>query len=617
MRGWRSRFSGFLLLALLLGSPVAAQGQTNPSANKASGTSSKQVDELAEARTRAQELAQSNAILEAKAELSDAAYSRLEILIGAFGAVIGLLGALITGIVIFFSMRTKNEAIAEARNTAAEVAKADSKTAIDAAQSDFSALLAQERSNVAEIEAKLAEARHLVTAISGLQADALKGKEAIEADANRLAELTTRLAEEAKGGSKPDLSEDDRKVLEKASEAAKDTAQNQWTAKQFRAAISKAQFVDRDWPRVAELAEDMARLHGENDEDFTYAMNELGDALLNRRAFVEAHAAYRQVIDRLEQSDRAELRSRLYWALHHAGCAQTDAGNPRLAEPMFIKALDLACDLYGPEGANTLATRDELARLLLKQGRAAEAEDEFRAMLPLVEKVHGPEASNTLSTRHELASAVLEQGRAAEAEAEFRAILPLVEKVDGPETLSTLATRHALARAVLDQGRGAEAEAELRTILWLTEKVDGPEESDTLITRHVLACAILDQDRAAEAEAELRAILSLTEKVDGPDASVAHVTRYVLALAVLENGDPAGAQALLEVIPDLSARPDWPHRHAARLAYVRGKVADALSQRKDATAHLAEARRIYCEHFPEDYVYRRQLEDYIAQRGGL
>lgn len=526
MRRWRSRFFGFLLLALLLGSPVAAQGQTDPSANKASGTSSKQVDELAEARTRAQELAQSNAILEAKAELSDAAYSRLEILIGAFGAVI-------TVVVLFFAIRTKNEAIAEARNAAAEVAKTDSKTAIDAAQTQFAALLAQERSNVAEIEAKLAEAGQLVVAISALQADALKGKEAIEADANRLAELTTRLAEEAKGGSKPDLSDDDRKVLEKASEAAKDTAQNQWTAEQFRAAISKAWFVDDDLPRVAELAEDMARLHGENDEDFAYAMNYLGDAALKRRAFPEVEAAYRQVIDRLKGADNAELRSLLFWALHHAGHAQNDAGHPGLAEPLLIQARDLAGELYGPEASNTLVTRHELALAMVNQGRSAEAETELCKTLPLIEAVYGPETSSALRTRH------------------------------------------------------------------------------------VLACAILDQDRAVEAEAELRVILPLTEKAEGPEASGTYITRYVLALAVLENGDPAGAQALLEAVPDLSGRQDWVPRHAARLAYVRGKVADALGQREDATAHLTEAQRIYSEHLPEDYVYRRQLEDYITQRGGL
>lgn len=558
-----------LALALLLTPFVLLPVTAQPHGTKAAATApaAEKDLELAEARTRAQELAQRNEILEAKAELSDEAYSRLEILIGAFGAVI-------TVVVLFFALRTKNEAIAEARNAAAEVAKADAKTAIDLAQTQFAALLAQERSNVAEIEAKLAEAGQLVAVITGLQADALKGKEAIEADANRLAELTTRLAEEAKGGSKPDLSEDDRKVLEKASEAAKDTAQNQWTTEQFRAAISKAQFVDDDWPRAAELAEDMVRLHGKNDQDFAYAMNLLGDAALKRRAFVEAEAAYRQVIDRLKETDTAELRRLLFWAMHHAGSAQTDSGNPRPAEGLLIEARDLACDLHGPEGWNALASRYELAR------------------------------------------AVLDQGRVAEAEAEFRAILSVWEKVDGPKASSTLTTRYALAYAVLDQGRAAEAEAELRAILPVVASVDGPEAPKTLTTHHLLACAILYQERAAEAEAELRLILPMREKVDGPEASGTQVTRYVLALAVLENGDPVGAKGVLETIPDLSLRPDWLPRHAARLAYVRGKVADALDQRKDAAAHLDEARRIYCEHFPEDYVYRRQLEDYITLRGG-
>ena len=65
----------------------------------------------------------------------------------------------------------------------------------------------------------------------------------------------------------------------------------------------------------------------------------------------------------------------------------------------------------------------------------------------------GPEHPDTLTTRYGLAKAILNQGRAGEAEGLFRDLLPVKEMVLGPEHPDTLTTRFTLARAILNQGR--------------------------------------------------------------------------------------------------------------------------------------------------------------------
>jgi hypothetical protein len=162
-----------------------------------------------------------------------------------------------------------------------------------------------------------------------------------------------------------------------------------------------------------------------------------------------------------------------------------------------------------------------------------------------------------------------------------------------------------------------EAEALFGDLMLIYKQVDGADGAGTLVTRHEIARALLEQGRAVEAETLFRDLLPICERVNGADASTTFVTRYVYALAQLGKGDAAAAQATLDGIPDLAGRENWLPRHAARLAYVRGRVADALERQGEGVAHLTESRRIYVEIFPPDHYHRRQLEDYITQRGGI
>jgi hypothetical protein len=77
---------------------------------------------------------------------------------------------------------------------------------------------------------------------------------------------------------------------------------------------------------------------------------------------------------------------------------------------------------------------------MVKQGRAADAEAEYRQVLDIRQRVLGPEHPSTLETRHEIAGMMVEQGRAADAEAEYRQVLDIRQRVLGPEHPSTRLT---------------------------------------------------------------------------------------------------------------------------------------------------------------------------------
>ncbi|MEZ5712790.1 MAG: tetratricopeptide repeat protein, partial [Sphingobium sp.] len=149
----------------------------------------------------------------------------------------------------------------------------------------------------------------------------------------------------------------------------------------------------------------------------------------------------------------------------------------------------------------------------------------------------------------------------------------------------------------------------------IRERIEGPEALNTIITRHALACTTLYLGRAAEAEAMFRELLPLFEQAKGIDTISAYVPRYWLALAILERGDLNQAQALLDTIPDLSSKKSWLPRYAAKLAYVRGKTADALGKNDEALICLNEAQQIYAEIYPPDHFERKTVDTYLANRG--
>ena len=134
-------------------------------------------------------------------------------------------------------------------------------------------------------------------------------------------------------------------------------------------------------------------------------------------------------------------------------------------------------DVFGPDHADTLAARHELAHWAGEAGDAAGARDQFAALLPVIERVLGPVHPDTLTTRSNLATWTGEAGDAAGARDQFAALLSIEERVSGPEHPNTLATRRKLAHWT---GQARDAARDQNAALAPTDKpAPSPDHPDT------------------------------------------------------------------------------------------------------------------------------------------
>lgn len=167
----------------------------------------------------------------------------------------------------------------------------------------------------------------------------------------------------------------------------------------------------------------------------------------------------------------------------------------------------------------TLAPRSSAVAQLLAEGKAAQAETEYRTVLKLSEQTLGAENSETLSNRTQLALALSAQHKFAEAETEHRAVLSSRVRLLGPSHADTLYSRTKLGETLHNRHFFPEAEEEHRAVLDIREKDKnfGPEHPDTSQSRENLAAALIEQSKFAQAEAQIRLVLGIRERNLGPD----------------------------------------------------------------------------------------------------
>ena len=122
------------------------------------------------------------------------------------------------------------------------------------------------------------------------------------------------------------------------------------------------------------------------------------------------------------------------------------------ARDLWRRVLDAREQVLGPEHAETLFTRHQLARWTGEAGDPAGARDLFAGLLPVFERVLGPEHPRTLAARHQLARWTGQAGDPAGARDLFAGLVPVFERVLGPEHPRTLAP--AVPRRPVDRGGG-------------------------------------------------------------------------------------------------------------------------------------------------------------------
>jgi CHAT domain-containing protein/tetratricopeptide (TPR) repeat protein len=149
-------------------------------------------------------------------------------------------------------------------------------------------------------------------------------------------------------------------------------------------------------------------------------------------------------------------------------------GRSKAAEPLYHKSLtNLISDMENNTNSRSAvyrallvnATRGELAKNLVHQGRLAEAEVEARKALTDSLSRVGRYSQDTAHMLKSLVIVIAAQGRFPEAESLSRAVLDILHKIGvGENTIVINRARRNLARTLVNQGLWQQALAEYDTI---------------------------------------------------------------------------------------------------------------------------------------------------------
>jgi eukaryotic-like serine/threonine-protein kinase len=279
----------------------------------------------------------------------------------------------------------------------------------------------------------------------------------------------------------------------------------------------------------------------EVQSDLMYTMAE---TYVNLGLFSRAHALAESAMENRRHllgagnSKTLQSQNQLAWILDREG---RDAEAEKLVRP----ALETERRVLGPEDPVTLEAMDHLATILERLGNYQEEEKLQREVIAIETRRLGPENLRTIRAMANLASAVSLEGRTAEAEAMYRNVLALEQRALGPDHPQTIATMHNLANRLDEQGRYVDAEELYRQTLAIETRVLGPEHPDTADTMTTLANDLhYGESRTADAEALYRKSLEIELRTLGPEHPNTIRTKEGLANVLSSEGHYAESEKM-------------------------------------------------------------------------
>jgi serine/threonine protein kinase/tetratricopeptide (TPR) repeat protein len=192
-------------------------------------------------------------------------------------------------------------------------------------------------------------------------------------------------------------------------------------------------------------------------------------------------------------------------------------GKSAEAETMHREVLAMRKKLLGPDHEDVGESLNNLAAVLSGQGKSAEAETLDRQALALWRKLKGNEHPLIYTVLNNLAQALADQGKLAEAETTFSEALVIEKKLLGDEHPDVASTLNNLALLYADQGELAKAEATHRQALAVQRKLLNNEHPDLAKSLHNLSRILREEEKLAEAETFAREALAMRKKLLGSD----------------------------------------------------------------------------------------------------
>jgi tetratricopeptide (TPR) repeat protein len=313
-------------------------------------------------------------ILEARIEMEDAGYARLEIILAAFGV-------LITVLVVGFGIATYQSAANAARAELADVrervedlqreAEAASVKSVDAAKSADSAAAS------ARTSAEQARTHELAA-----EQDSAKIRD--------VAALAERQMRSLTSSGSLDLSADERQTVEDAAREVAEKAERDWTANDFKVKILEAG-ARRDWKEVRRLARGMEFLFGSDADLKAYALFQEARAYEDEGDHTQAVASYEDVARQLEGVDTLSVRRIVARALVNksivCGCLTRNAEAESVASDVIERFQGNESDGIQSQVAKAMVNRGVM---LGRLGRQNDEEEMYRTVISRYHESNNP-----------------------------------------------------------------------------------------------------------------------------------------------------------------------------------------------------------------------------------
>lgn len=340
---------------------------------------------------------------------------------------------------------------------------------------------------------------------------------------------------------------------------------------------------------ACDQAVDAARaIAREPDFDLARALRYRGSALNLLGRNDESEADLRAALIRFQQMDKPAWTAGV--AADLAALAYL-RGDPKACLAQIEPVVTQWRSAFGSEHAILAGALSTRSNCNLAIGKAKEAEADLREALALVDKAVGAAAAvgNRAQLLSDLALVLNRQERFAEAEPLLREALRISERVYGPDHPEIGAVLRNLSLALDGQGHVDEGIALLRRTLEIDRRRGEGDRLSLAITQNNLGFRLLREGRYTESEPLLRESLQNYERIDPrhPDRAAPLVN---LGNVLVDTGRPAEALPLLReglALREKNMQPGSVPIDSARS--VLGACLAALGQRDEALPLLRTA----------------------------
>jgi tetratricopeptide (TPR) repeat protein len=285
------------------------------------------------------------------------------------------------------------------------------------------------------------------------------------------------------------------------------------------------------------------RLLGNEHVDVASAINNLAAVLDSEGRYSEAEALHREALAMRRQL-LGNGHPDVLTSMNNLAVSLQGLGKYQETEELYREVLTTQKRLFGDEHRDVAGSFHNLACCLGAQRRWAEAEEQERQALAVRKVLFGDEHPLVALTLGGLGVVVAEQDRFLEAEPLLREALAMNRKLLGDQHPEVAYSLHTLARVLERQGMYAEAEARYRESLAMRRKLLGNGHAEVASSLSLLSELLSRQGRYSEAEPFYREALAAREISFGNEHPLVAVLRNNLAWILEKQGKYTEAEPL-------------------------------------------------------------------------